>query len=112
MLINSVVVLDAAESNVSLSPEGFEVHGLGAGERVMQEVEVSVPKGCLRIEINWFAEVVDEFESRNESKGIIQIEVDRGTAWEEIENRPNPYPTNPIESPDRLYGRKTRFETF
>ena len=104
--INSVVVLDTAESNVSLSPEGFEVHGLGAGERVMQEVEVSVPKECLRIKVNWFAEVVDEFGVRNESKGNIQIEVDRGTPWEEIENWPNPYPTDPIESPDRLYGRE------
>ena len=104
--MDSIVLLDATELNASLSPDSFEVHGFSAGERIMQEVEVNIPAGCLRVEINWLAEFADEFGAKNESKGNMQIEVDRGTAWEEIESWPNPYPTDPIMSPDRLYGRE------
>jgi len=104
--VDTVVILDAMASNASLSPDGFEVHDFSSGEKVVHEVEVGIPAGCQRVAINWLAEFSDEFGVKNESKGNIQIEVDRGTAWEEIENRPNPYPTDPIRSPERLYGRE------
>ncbi|MCL5986944.1 MAG: ATP-binding protein [Actinobacteria bacterium] len=104
--IDSVVVLAVANTGISLSPECFEVRYLGPSDKVTQAVEVSIPPECLRLQINWFAEVVDGFGVENRGEGNMQLEVDRGTPWHEISNWPNPYPTDPIESPDRLYGRQ------
>lgn len=105
--IDKVIVSVSAVDGIRISPANFEIHNMDPGDVIKQYLEMIIPANKVRLEIDWNVDIRDEFDATNNITGTISIEVDRDTPWSEIENKPNPYPTDPVEMPDKLYGRET-----
>ncbi|MFC1994212.1 ATP-binding protein [Chloroflexota bacterium] len=106
--ITHASILVKAESDIDLLPSSFDLRDILSGDIVKQEVQANITSGCRRLDIFWRADIEDEFGVKRQSKDKIAIEVNRDVPWEEIELRPNPYPTDPVETADRLYGREDK----
>lgn len=103
--IDRAVVVLLTTEGVNLSPSTYEVRDLDPGEVVREGILTSVPPDAARLEISWLADLHAGSTGSAENEGKFTVQIDRGTPWTKVEVSANPFPTVPIESADRLFGR-------